>query len=123
MQGFLRPYNHGWFQREFVNLSLLLLKCAVVHLKELGIDPGDGLIILSAVVHYEKHSPVLRVMLFQCILDGLVLAAFALQLCPLEQAAFLVIKNAETYDIRRVEQAAKDIGRCYIDHASTSSML
>ena len=109
VQGFSGLYHHRRRQRECVNLCLLLLESAVVHLEKLGVDAGDCPIVVTAVVHHEENAAILRVVLFERFLDAHVFPALTFQFCSVEHAVLPVLKYTEADGFSGIEQAAEDI--------------
>lgn len=106
MKGLFRLDNHGGLQGKCIDLGLLLFKGPVVHFKKLGVDTGDGFILLAAVVNDEEDATSLLVVLGQRILDGFVFAAFAGKLQSPEGARFLIVEDTKADLVAGIKQAA-----------------
>ena len=109
VQGFLRSDNHGRCKRKGIDLCLLLLKSAAVHLNELGIDAGNAVIIVTAVVDHIENAPVQRVVLFQRIFHRSKLSAFHRQFLPFINIVLAVCEHTQAYGILCVEQTEKNL--------------
>jgi len=109
VQGLPRPDHDRRRQREGIDFLLLLLESSLVHLEELGVDPGNRGVIISAKVDHIEDAAIHRVMLPELFLEAGIFCALACQSCSGEHSALFVIKDAEMHIVRWVKETLEHI--------------
>ena len=120
MQGFAGLNDHAGRQGKSVYVFLLFLKGCVVHFDELSVDPGNGGVVMPAIIHGKEYPAVHGVVVAQRVFHGGELAAFDGIFCAGKDTVITVFKYAQADLFIRVEQAVQHFLCRDIHYAVTS---